>query len=213
MLTTYPPQYDVTAICIFALVIGCLPPKTDIHRIFIVWHLVQIWKSCIFYYKYVYEFAVHSLFCANSKYADEFQMNMAHDDIGTCLPWRLLWWTRPTPYLPSWVQHGHGASALDNNALPLDLVAKKLDWLVAELEILSWVWLLHSDMKHWKYWIIYLQASPHRLALTEGKNTHRGNVHEEVAAGGLMRWNWVFIGCRYIFLRFWIYLALSGMRI
>jgi hypothetical protein len=42
-------------------------------------------------------------------------------------------------------------SALDINALPLDLVAKKLDQLEAELEILLWVWVLHSDMKHSKY--------------------------------------------------------------
>jgi len=39
-------------------------------------------------------------------------------------------------------------TALDINALPLDLVAKKLDQLEAELEILLLVWLLHSDMKH-----------------------------------------------------------------
>jgi hypothetical protein len=42
-------------------------------------------------------------------------------------------------------------SALDINALPFDLVAKKLDQLEAELEILLWVWVLHSDMKHSKY--------------------------------------------------------------
>jgi hypothetical protein len=42
-------------------------------------------------------------------------------------------------------------SALDINALPLDLVAQKLDWLEAELEILLWVWVLHSDIKHSKY--------------------------------------------------------------
>jgi len=41
--------------------------------------------------------------------------------------------------------------ALDINALPLDLMAKKLDQLEAELEILWLVWLLHSDMKHSKY--------------------------------------------------------------
>jgi len=49
-------------------------------------------------------------------------------------------------------------STLDINLLPLDLVAKKLDWLEAELEILSWVWLLESDTKHPRYWIAYLQA-------------------------------------------------------
>jgi hypothetical protein len=42
-------------------------------------------------------------------------------------------------------------SALDINALPLDLVAKKLYWFEAELEILLLVWLLHSDTKHSKY--------------------------------------------------------------
>jgi len=31
------------------------------------------------------EFTVDSLLFANSNYADEFQMNVAHDDIGTCL--------------------------------------------------------------------------------------------------------------------------------
>ena len=39
----------------------------------------------ITYVIFVSEFAVDSLFFANSNYADEFQMNMAHDDIGTCL--------------------------------------------------------------------------------------------------------------------------------
>ena len=49
-------------------------------------------------------------------------------------------------------------STLDINLLPLDLVAKKLDQLEAELEILSWVWLLQSDTKHPRYWIAYPQA-------------------------------------------------------
>jgi len=42
-------------------------------------------------------------------------------------------------------------SALNINALPLDLVTKQLDWLESELEILLWVWVVHSDMKHSKY--------------------------------------------------------------
>ena len=43
-------------------------------------------------------------------------------------------------------------STLDINLLLLDLVAKKLDRLEAELEIILWALLLQSDMKHSKYW-------------------------------------------------------------
>ena len=104
-------------------------------------------------------------------------MNMPHDYIGPCLLWSLLWWTMTTPpYPPWWVWHGvmdmvvQCLSALDTNALPLDLVAKKLDWLEAELEIPWWVQLLHSDTKHSKDWMTYLQPSLHRSALnTEAK--------------------------------------------
>jgi hypothetical protein len=130
----------------------------------------------------------------NLVYADEFQMNMPHDYISTCLPWRPPWWTRPTPpYLPWWVQHGHGGSALDINALPLDLVAKKLDWLEAELEILLWVWLLHSDMKHSKYWMTYLQACLHRSTLnTEGKNLTEAMCTKEWLQEAELSVNWVW---------------------
>jgi len=119
-------------------------------------------------------------------------MNMPCDYIGPCLLWSALWWIMATPpYPPWWVWHGvidmmvQCLSALDTNALPLDLVAKKLDWLEAGLEILWWVWLLHSDMKHSKDQMTYLQPSLHRSALnTEGKNSHKGYVHKKVAAGG-----------------------------
>jgi hypothetical protein len=42
-------------------------------------------------------------------------------------------------------------SALDINALPLHLVAKKLDQLEAEFKTLLWAWVLYSDMKYSKY--------------------------------------------------------------
>ena len=76
------------------------------------------------------EFTVDSLFFANSNYADEFQMNVAHDDIGTCLVWSLLLlWTMTTPpYLSWWVWHWHGVSiplCTGYQCTPTWLVAKK----------------------------------------------------------------------------------------
>jgi hypothetical protein len=138
-------------------------------------------------------------------------MNMPHDDIGceTCCcdgQWQ-----------PHHICHGDFGidmvfqylSALDINTLPLDLWLKTgLAW--GKTWILWWVWLLHSDIQHWKDWMVYLQPSLHRSALnTEGKNSHKGYVYEVAAVTLLMKWKWVFLRCRYSFLKFWIYLAFS----
>jgi len=64
--------------------LGAYPTKTDD---FYCLTSGSKYKNLPYFIKFVYEFAVHSLpFCANSKYADEFQMNVPHDYIGTCLP-------------------------------------------------------------------------------------------------------------------------------
>ena len=69
--------------------VGCLPNKEKYtHNFYYCLTSGSKYKNLacfITYVKFAYEFAVHSLFCANSKYADEFQMNMPHDYIGTCL--------------------------------------------------------------------------------------------------------------------------------
>jgi hypothetical protein len=57
--------------------------------------------------------------------------------------------------------------------LPLDLVAKKLDRLEAELEILSWVWLLESDKKHPRYSIAYLQAEEETDKISFSANSNK----------------------------------------
>ena len=187
----------VTAICIFCIGGRVLThePKMDIQRIFIVWHLVKIWKSCAFYYTFgiclwIYCAFIVLVLC-KFNYADEFQMNMPHDYIGICLLWRLLWWTGPNPpHLLWWVQHEHGGSALDIHANPLDLVAKKLDWLEAELEILLWVWLLHSDLPT----VISSQINTQHWRQKLSQRLH--------VQGSSCRWNWAFIGCRYSFFEF-----------
>ena len=152
------------AICICCIGGWVLTCQRLIYTGFLLFDIWSKYKNLLYFIPYV-------------KFVSEFQMNMPHDYIGPCLLWSLLWWTMTTPpYPPWWVWHGvmdmvvQCLSALDTNALPLDLVAKKLDWLEAELEIPWWVQLLHSDTKHSKDWMTYLQPSLHRSALnTEGK--------------------------------------------
>ena len=78
----------------FALLVRCLPNKDRYIHDFYRLKTGSKYKNLVYfipYVKFVYEFAVYSFFCANSKYADVFQMNMPHDYIGTCLLCRLLW--------------------------------------------------------------------------------------------------------------------------
>jgi hypothetical protein len=66
---------------------GAYPTKTDIQDFYCLTSGSK-YKNLVYfitYVKFVYKFAVHSLFCANSKYANEFQLNMPHDYIGTYL--------------------------------------------------------------------------------------------------------------------------------
>ena len=71
----------------FALA-GCLPNKDKYTQDFYCLTSGSKYKNLVYfitYVKFVYEYAVHLLFCANSKYANEFQLNMPHDYIGTYL--------------------------------------------------------------------------------------------------------------------------------
>jgi len=136
-------------------------------------------------------------------------MNLRHDYIGIFLPWRLLWWKRPTPpYLPWLIWHGHGGFALDINALPRDLMAKKLDWLEAELKILLWVWLLTS---FWHETLKILNELPTCICSQISIKHWRQKLSQRPCAqrSGCRRVWWGRTGCRYSFLRFWIYLAFS----
>jgi len=96
----------------------------------------------ITYVKFIYEFAVHLLFCANSKYANEFQLNM---------PMIILALICCEDCCDGQGQLHHICcaefhmgmvvqilTALDINALPLDLVAKKLDQLGQNLKSYCW---------------------------------------------------------------------------
>ena len=79
---------EVTAICIFCIGGWVLTCQRQIYTGFLLFDIWSKYENILYfitYSKFVYEFAVHSLFCANSKYVDEFQMNMPHDYIGTCL--------------------------------------------------------------------------------------------------------------------------------
>jgi hypothetical protein len=69
--------------------LGAYPTKTDRYtQDFYCLTSGSKYKNFVYfitYVKFVYGFTVHSLLCANSEYADEFQMNMPHDNIGICL--------------------------------------------------------------------------------------------------------------------------------
>ena len=77
----------ITAICIFCIC-GVLTQQRQKYTGFYCLTSGSKYKNLVYfitYVKFIYEFAVHLLFCANSKYANEFQLNMPHDYIGTYL--------------------------------------------------------------------------------------------------------------------------------
>ena len=135
---------------------------------------------------------------------------MPHDDIGTCLMWSLLlWWTNDNSTISAmvslaltwcfntslhWISmHSHWTCGLN------------VDWLEAELEISWWVWLLHSDMKHSKDWMVYLQPSLHRSALSQRLCAWSG-CRDPPDSWSV---NECSLGVDTVFLKFWIYLAFS----
>jgi hypothetical protein len=54
--------------------------------VFNIWSTYENIAYFITYFKFDYKFAVHSVFGANSKYADGLQMNMPWGYIGACVP-------------------------------------------------------------------------------------------------------------------------------
>jgi hypothetical protein len=198
--------------------VGCLPNKDRYIQDFYCLTSGSKYKNLVYfitYVKFVYEYAVHLLFCANSKYANEFQLNMPHDYIGTYLLWRLLWWTRTTPpYLLCWVPHGHGGSntSLHWISTHSHLIWWLKSWISLRQNSKSYCWfgyfILTWNTKNTE-WLTYRHLLTGQHSTPKAKTLTRAMCTKEWLQEGLIRQSWVFIGCRYSFLKFWIYLAFS----